>query len=413
AIGGGFVTPDRTMLIASTHRIFAMAEKIEMADGRIDPEKLLSAIGRHSESLLLFDMEEAARESGTMINAVMLGAIAGAGRLPIPDSAFTAAIEAEGKAAAANLAGFRAGLDAAHATRTAAEAATRSAELRPFANMPDEFAGFPEATRAIIAEGVRRLAAYQDAAYARKYLDRLRPIAAADREAGADGKLLGETARHLALRMSFEDVIRVAAAKLDPERMERIRREVGAKPGEPVAVIEFFKPGIEEMATLLPSFLARPILRTASRFGWLGTVYWGMKLETTSISGYLRLRLLAGMRRFRKRSHRFREEQRQIEDWLALVVRGAAVAPALGLEIAECARLIKGYGDTLKRGEGNYRTIVAQVITPAIDDRWPAAAAVDAVASARAAALSDPEGESLALTLGEIDSRMRVKLAAE
>ena len=36
AIGGGFVTPDRTTLIASTHRVFTTDEKIEMADGRLD-----------------------------------------------------------------------------------------------------------------------------------------------------------------------------------------------------------------------------------------------------------------------------------------------------------------------------------------------------------------------------------------
>jgi indolepyruvate ferredoxin oxidoreductase, beta subunit len=413
AIGGGFVTPDRTLLVASTHRIYAMAEKIQMGDGRIDPDKLLGAVGRHAQSVLLFDMDDIAGRSGAMINAVMLGAVAGTGRLPIPEAALAAAIEAEGKAAEANLAGFRAGLEAARQTRAAAAAATRSAEIVPFANMPEDLAGFPDATRAIIAEGARRLAAYQDPAYAGKYLDRLRPIAAADVNAAAEGKLLAETARHLALRMSFEDVIRVAEAKLDPERMKRIAREVGAKPGEPVAVIEFFKPGIEEMATLLPSFLARPILRVAARLGWLGKVYWGMSLRSTSITGYLKLRALAGMKRFRRRSHRFREEQRAIEDWLDLVARAAARSPALGLEVAECARLIKGYGDTLKRGEGNYRTIAAQVIEPALAGKWPAALAVDAVASARAAALADPEGQSLALALGEIDGRMRVEQAAE
>jgi indolepyruvate ferredoxin oxidoreductase, beta subunit len=413
AIGGGFVTPDRTLLVASTHRIFAMAEKIQMGDGRVDPDKLLRAIATHARSVLLFDMDDLAQRNAAMINAVMLGAVAGTGRLPIPEAAFVAAIEAEGKAAEANLRGFRAGLEAARHTEAAAVAATHKAELLPFANMPQDLAAFPEATRQIVAEGARRLARYQDAAYAGKYLDRLRPIAAADRSAGAEGKLLAETARHLALRMSFEDVIRVAEAKLDPARMKRIAGEVGAKPGEPVAVIEFFKPGIEEMATLLPSFLARPILRVSARLGWLGTVYWGMNLKSTSVSGYLKLRALAAMKRFRKRSHRFREEQRAIEDWLDLVAKGAARSPALGLEIAECAALIKGYGDTLKRGQGNYRTIVTQVIAPAIQDTWPAAQAADAVASARAAALADPEGQSLARCLGEIDSRLRLDLAAE
>ena len=49
--------------------------------------------------------------------------------------------------------------------------------------------------------------------YARLYLDRLAAIRDADARANADGKLLRETARHLALRMSYEDVIRVGAGQ--------------------------------------------------------------------------------------------------------------------------------------------------------------------------------------------------------
>ena len=75
--------------------------------------------------------------------------------------------------------------------------------------------------------GARRLTAYQDVAYAQLYLDRLEPIRAADARAQAGGRLVRETARHLALRMSYEDVIRVAQAKIDPARIERICRGDG------------------------------------------------------------------------------------------------------------------------------------------------------------------------------------------
>jgi indolepyruvate ferredoxin oxidoreductase beta subunit len=389
-----------------------MAEKIEMGDGRLDPDKLLRVIAAHAQSVLLFDMDDLAQRNGAMINAVMLGAAAGTGRLPLPEAALIAAIEAEGKAAAANLCGFHAGIAAARQTQAEAHAVIGIAPAAPLP-MAGEFAEFPETTRALIAEGERRLIAYQGAAYARRYVARLRPIAAADRACGGDGKVLAETARHLALRMSFEDVIRVAEAKLDPARMSRIAREVGAKPGEPVAVIEFFKPGIEEMATILPSFLARPILALSARRGWLGTVYWGMHVKSTSISGFLKLRLLAGFRRLRPWSHRFREEQLAIDEWLDLVARAAAGSAELGLEVAECAGLVKGYGDTLKRSQRNYRIIADRVIAPAIEGKWSPRQAADAVASARAAALADPEGESLARCLGEIEGGTRLGLAAE
>ena len=200
----------------------------------------------------------------------------------------------------------------------------------------------------------------------RRYLDRLVPIAAADQRGGAGGRLLRETARHLAVRMSFEDVIRVAQAKIDPARFARIADELKVKPDEPFAVIEFLKPGIEEMCSILPPRLARPILAYSERRGWLGRVYWGMEIKTTSVTGYLRFWLLAKLRRFRPRSHRFAEEQAAIEAWLGLIAEAAKLSGDLALEVAECARLIKGYGDTHKRGSDNYATIVERVVRPAL-----------------------------------------------
>ena len=187
----------------------------------------------------------------------------------------------------------------------------------------------PQAALDIIVEGLRRLAAYQDLSYARLYLDRLAAIRDADANAGAGGKLLRETARHLAVRMSFEDVIRVAQAKTDPARLKRIRDELKLRPDEPLALFDFFKPGIDELCSILPPRLARPILAHAQRRGWLGKVYWGMEIKTSSVSGFLRLKLLASLKRWRKRSHRYIEEQAQIVSLArAGVGRGQGVAGA-------------------------------------------------------------------------------------
>ena len=43
-----------------------------------------------------------------------------------------------------------------------------------------------------------------------------------------------------------------------------------------------------------------------------------MRLQSTSISGFARLWALARLRRFRRASHRFVEEQRAIEEWLLI-----------------------------------------------------------------------------------------------
>ena len=165
----------------------------------------------------------------------------------------------------------------------------------------------------------------------------------------ANGKLLAETARHLAVRMSFEDVIRVAEAKIAPERFRRIEGEINAK-DQPYVITEFLKPGIEELCQVLPPRLARAIVGYAEKRGWLGTVYFGMELKTTTVWGYLRFWGLAKLKRFRPNSWRFHEEQIVIEAWLARVVAAAKLSGDLALEVAECARLIKGYGDTWKRG---------------------------------------------------------------
>ncbi|MGH6770053.1 MAG: indolepyruvate oxidoreductase subunit beta family protein [Xanthobacteraceae bacterium] len=407
AVAAGFVTPDRTLTIASTSRFYVMDEKIAMGDGRYDSGRLAKAIEERSHGHILIDMDALARASGAFINAVMLGILAGSGRLPIPAEAFEAAIRADGKAVEGNLRGFRAGLDAVRQSNTPQPASTAAGQPHAQSTGGDLetiVAAMPEAARAIVAEGVRRLVAYQDIGYARLYLERLAPIRGLDNRANAGGRLLRETARHLALRMSYEDVIRVAQAKIEPARFARIAAEVGAKPGEPFKVVDFLKPGVEEFCSILPPRLAQRILTLAERRGWIDRFHWGMEVNSASVSGFLRFRLLAVLRRWRPRSYRYGEEQRAIEQWLALIAEAAAQSGGLALEIAECARLIKGYGDTHKRGSGNYRAIETHAIRPALAGAIPLPRAIDAVASARTAALVDPDGESLAQCLAAIDS---------
>src|ERR1043166_176097 len=110
AIANGFVTENRTLLIASTHRVYLTTEKMVMGGGRYGSARLTAAAAQNSQAHVLFDMSEVARHSGAIVNAVMLGAIAGSGRLPVPIEAFEAAIRADGKAVESNLKGFGAGL---------------------------------------------------------------------------------------------------------------------------------------------------------------------------------------------------------------------------------------------------------------------------------------------------------------
>jgi indolepyruvate ferredoxin oxidoreductase beta subunit len=127
-------------------------------------------------------------------------------------------------------------------------------------------------------------------------------------------------------------------------------------------------------------------------------------VRTTTIWGFTRLRLLAGLRWWRPKTYRYMAEQAEIERWLAAIRSAAPLSLELAREIAECARLIKGYGDTHKRGTDNYRRIESEVIVPALAGKLAPKAATDAVANARVAALADPEGQALARTLAAIAS---------
>ena len=114
AMQNGFVTPERTTLVASTHRVYTVAEKMAMGDGRADTDRIVKAAGELAKRAVLFDMAELTARSGTVISAVMFGAMAGAGVLPLSRAECEAAIRHAGKGVEGSLKGFALGY--AHAT---------------------------------------------------------------------------------------------------------------------------------------------------------------------------------------------------------------------------------------------------------------------------------------------------------
>jgi indolepyruvate ferredoxin oxidoreductase beta subunit len=400
ALESGFVTPDRTTLAAATHRIYAIVEKQAMADGRFDTYRVLEAARSLARRPILFDLTQGERTRDLSLNAVLLGIAASSGTMPIAREMFEAAIRAAGIAAEANLAAFAAGWDLA-ANGVPSELLPQDDRTPP---APDATAQsliatvrseFPLEAAPLVEEGVRRLVDYQDFAYARLYFDRARRVAALDRE---DGALTAAVARHLALWMSYEDVIRVADLKTRPERFATVREEIRARPGEPVNVTEFLKPGIDEVSAILPHRLGRALDRWGERHGRKQRLHMRMRLQSTSISGFLRLWLLARMRRWRRMSYRFVEENRAIEAWLNAIVRAAPRSPELAREIAECARLLKGYSDTHRRGRDNFRRIFEGAVLPALERGDPRPERIRAL---RQAALADPEGATLGRAMAQ------------
>jgi indolepyruvate ferredoxin oxidoreductase beta subunit len=415
-IGNGMSAPLRTLVISSSARIFTTAERMEPGDGRTDSQRLLDVVKAFSREHHVFDMNAIARDSDTVVSAVMLGAIAGSGLFPFPREAYehvvrggdTRAPEKLSKMAAASLRGFAAAFDAVSAPRAQAAfvssvLASEGHDAPPASALPAELARrFPPAVHDMLTLGHARVLDYQDAGYAALYAQRLGRVLDAERAAdpaGAQGfAVTREAARWLALWMAFDDIVRVAALKGRASRAQRVRQEVRAGDEDIVKVYDHFKPGAAEFAALLPPSLARRVTAWDRGRQARGRAPWALPLKvgSHSVAGMASLRLLASLRWLRRRGSRFAEEQALIERWLAAVEAGTREAWALGHEVALCGRLIKGYGSTNERGKENLLHVTDHLATQA---GVPPAERAQAVAAARTAALADDAGRALDATL--------------
>jgi indolepyruvate ferredoxin oxidoreductase, beta subunit len=412
-IGNGMSAPLRTLVISSSARTFTTAERMQPGDGRADAQQLLDVVKAFSREHHVFDMNAVAREAGTVVSAVMLGAIAGSGLFPFPREAYehvvrggdTSAPEKLGKMAAASLRGFAAAFDAVNAPRAQAAfvssvmAGDTSDAPPPARALPDDVARrFPPAVHDMLALGHARVLDYQDAAYAGLYAARLAKVLDAERAAdpaGAQGfAVTREAARWLALWMAFDDIVRVAALKGRASRAQRVRQEVRATDEDIVKVYDHFKPGVPEFAALLPPALSRRVTAWDRGRQARGREPWAMPLKvgSHSVFGMASLRLLSSLKWLRRRGQRFAEEQALIERWLAAVEAGTREAWALGRELALCGRLIKGYGSTNERGKHNLLHVIDELAGRVV---LPAPTRAEAIASAREATLADEGGQAL------------------
>jgi indolepyruvate ferredoxin oxidoreductase beta subunit len=200
----------------------------------------------------------------------------------------------------------------------------------------------------LVGHALARLMDYQDRAYARRYLDRLRPILEADRPDG-DCPLTIEVARRLAAWMSYEDVIRVAQLKTRPGRLARIRQEVSARPGEPVEIVDFLSPSRTEALGMLPPTIARKLSGGRATNG-SGSHGLALAWPTSSPWGYAALKMLAALKPIRPRTSAFAHEQEAIGAWLDAVKSAAQVDYDLACSVAGLAVWARGYGEVRSRG---------------------------------------------------------------
>ncbi|QNK65605.1 indolepyruvate oxidoreductase subunit beta family protein [Variovorax sp. PAMC26660] len=402
AVQRGLVTNDRTTLIASTHRVFSIAEKSALGDGRVDSAQLLVHTAKAAKRFIRFDMAQAAEASGSVISAVLFGALSGSGVLPFSRAQFEATVERGGVGVKPSLKAFSAAFARAQAgddgeTVEAAPLAAPTPQPRhPAVRALVERAqrDFPPAVQDFLLEGVRRLIDYQDTAYASLYLDRMAAIAALPNDDGH--RLLRETARHLALWMSYEDTARVAALKTRATRFERVRDEARVQPGQVLAINEYMHPRLQEICETLPGGIGRWLMNSTLPKKIVGRfTQHGRVIQTSSLRGYLMLRTVAAMKRWRLSTMRYADENRRIEEWLQRIATTAQRNPELAVELAQCQRLVKGYSDTHERGLRNYDTVMRAF------ERAGTALAPATLRELRDAALADEHGHKLQAALAQ------------
>lgn len=396
ALQRGLVSPERTTFLVSTNRVYSMTERTAMGDGRVDADKLLEGARAAARQLVAADFAALAEDAGSPISPALYGALAASGALPFTREQFEQTIQRGGVGVKPSLKAFAAGF----------EAASRKTVQRPRVPQPtDPVLGprlaplaaritneFPAATHGTLRHAVLRLADYQDIAYAGEYLDRLLPLR------GADAELFDETARHLALWMSYEDAIRVADLKTRSTRFARVAGEVRLSSGQLLDINEFMHPRVEEIADILPAGLGRWLLGSKAARSLLEPfTRKGRVVKTSSLGGFLQLYTIAALRPLRRKSLRFAHEQARITEWLGQIQRLAASQPELALELARSQRLVKGYGDTHERGWGNFQRLLA--VLPKLEVQPQGAQRLRELAGA---ALADDRGEALSRALAAV-----------
>jgi indolepyruvate ferredoxin oxidoreductase beta subunit len=409
AVQRGLVTPERTTLIASSHRAYVIAEKMALARGAVDSPGLVDLLRSRAQRLVLFDMDVTAERHQSVISSVLLGALCGSGVLPFRKQSFIDAVVRSGMAVEANLAAFE---DACEQSQRGDGGFTGKAPPKRLPEVPerartpalqpllDRVWRLPAPVRGIVLEGVRRTIDYQDPAYAAAYLDRLERIAAVARgtPAGADSHaLLDSVARSLARWMTFEDMIRVADLKTRAARFSRVREEIRAVPGQLFGITDFMKPRVAEIAGTLPAGLGRWVLASPRVSRWLGRFTGGRRIRTGTVGGFLILYSVAGCRPWRRRTLRFAQENERIDAWLARVQELAADNSALALQLARAQTLIKGYGETYERGLKNFSLLMDRLELLATRPDG-----ADWLERLQRAALADEEGQGLARELAAL-----------
>ncbi len=393
AVLRGFVTPDRTTLIASTHRILAISEKSVPGDGRAEHALVEEEIRNAAFKSVCFDMESIAINAGSMISASLFGGLARSGCLPFEVSHYEAVIRASAHGVEASLKAFHGALDYdpdENDSQKLPETAKANVEGPPqlvadWNELLARVETFPAESQAMVQAGLMKVVDFQDLDYGGDYLNYVS-------EFSTSGDTLAlAAAKYIANAMCYDDIIRVADLKTRSTRQARLRGEQDIPGDEIVRVTEYFHPGAQEICGTLPARLGAWIESHPRWFALLDRVTnKGRRIRTDSVRGFSLLWAVAALKSRRRKCLRHRFEVAHLETLLECARQSALTDSQLAAEVFQCQRLIKGYSDTHKRGHSRFKTVMNALNE--ISDRQNAS---ECLARLRHAALADEEGIAL------------------
>jgi hypothetical protein len=247
----------------------------------------------------------------------------------------------------------------------------------------------PDGIAPLVDKCIGLLVDYQGTSYAELYVHRLGRFV---RRAGIDAAMLGEIAQLMAMRMSYQDPIRIAQLKL-------VEHETH---GEPTDDRRKFR--IDELVGALPAVVAEPVLGVLEWVDWTHAPV-SMRFSAASRWGIRRLKIEASLKRWRLFSVRYAKERVWVERWLHMIDRSLTRQPQATAAIIQTATMIQGYGSPYRHGLADWHAIIDNLVKPTFDGVLPLSDLAGAIAEARAAVMPDARQIALKRKIAEIRAR--------
>jgi len=379
---------ENTVIISSTHRMYSTEEKLPVASGIYEDEKLHEYAKEFSKQFIGLNVLSLAKQNGMnelASNAILFGALCASMAIPVSRESFEKAIEKAAVSVKANLEAFEVGFSyvVEHKGPDNYQGEgiepefdeinyISSSDIRNIENAKkDLFNIYPEYLWPFIEEALFRLTDYQGFWYAEDFINKIKRYKEIETQnPGEDYKLTEYVIKNLALLMTYEDGIRVSELKIRDRRFERIRKEMQIRDDQVFEVVDYLKPEADEIYGLLPDIVVRPVLslfNSANLRSNKDPVTLAQKPVTTSFFGYLRVWILSKIKFMRPVSHRYSNEYKTINLYLESIEKFGTLDYKLGLSIAKSGSIIKGYGRVRRRTIDSFKRLISNILEKAYE----------------------------------------------